>query len=94
MTSLTDDLKLQPMGMPYMLPAWLGCVHWAIGDDSIRKLFKEDTGYDVTSLVGRSPIEEMVDQATGRDREVLIRFCDWVTENIWGIEGVEYNEQD
>ena len=74
----------EPYGLPMMLDAWLGCLHWAIGKDEIRAQFKSDTGKNLESLVGATAFEKMIDKATGYDRELFAAFADWVTINFWG----------
>lgn len=94
MTSLTEDLKYRPYGLPLMLEAWLGCVHWAIGQPEIRDAFRRQEGRDLSVLLNRAPMAQMIDEATGRDREILISFCDWVTVHFWGVEGDEIPDED
>lgn len=86
MDNFFQDLKVRPDGIDFMPEAWLGCVSWAIGKPEMREQFKQDTGLDLSSLVSRDPISAMIDRQTGRERDMLLKFCDWVTENIWGAE--------
>ena len=44
--------------------------------------FVHDTGYTWTP--GRSPLERMVDEATGRDRAIVKAFVRWVNVQVWG----------
>jgi len=89
--SETDELPSLPFGMtktPYCWPAMAGafmsCAVWAASKEEIVKAFEKDTGWDVRTVVLRSSIEKMVDEATGRDREFLGKWYDWVAENIFG----------
>ena len=81
-----DGMKEEPYGLPLMMDAWRGCVHWAIGRQEFRDSFKKDTGNDLEMLVGRSAIEKMIDESCGLDKEMMAQFCDWVTINLWGKE--------
>ncbi len=77
------ERRVRPFGDAEMEPAWGACVAWAMGIDELREQFKHDTGHDLDSLHG-SAVEQMIDEATGRTREIMAAWCDWVTENIWG----------
>ena len=77
-----DIISLKPKGTPdFMVPAWLGCLSWAIGSDDVRTRFTQETG---ERLVSNSPIEQMIDKATGYQDHVITQFVLWVNENIWG----------
>lgn len=72
----------------YMAPAYYGCLRWALTFDPILERFKSDTGKGLPAA--RSPIEKMVDQATGHDpyEDFFRAFVSWFNENIWGaIDG-------
>lgn len=84
--TVVSKLTKKPLGLPLMYDAWAGCLHWAIGNDDIRRRFQKDTGIDLNVLAGRSRMEILVDEATGRDSEIIAKFCDWVTENVWGTK--------
>ena len=80
-----DGITRKPYGLPLMMPAWLGCISWAITQDDCLEQFQRDTGLDIRSL-RCSPIEAMIDEATGRRRAMFVAWCDWVTVNLWGEE--------
>ena len=84
-------MKVVPFGLPLMLDAWLGLLYFAIGEREVRARFKCETGYDLDSLAMVAGIDRLVDQATGRDREIIVAFCDWVTVNMWG-DGTDPHE--
>lgn len=73
-TSWDDD--------PLMYPAFMGCVSWALGNDEVMARFRADTGKTWTP--GRTPIERMIDHATGVDLDFFQSFSDWVEANIFG----------
>tara|TARA_R100001530_G_scaffold1886_1_gene3238 strand:- start:15736 stop:16005 length:270 start_codon:yes stop_codon:yes gene_type:complete len=79
-------MKTTPNGInnPILMGAWFSCVSASVGVEGITKSFKDDTGIDITILVNRSPIEKLIDEATGLDKDIAIKWCDWVTKNIWG----------
>jgi hypothetical protein len=66
----------------YLLPAWLGCFSWALGEPEILAAFRIETGNTWTP--GRLPIERMIDDATGADREFFAQFAAWMNATIWG----------
>lgn len=80
---------LMPADTPfYMLPAWLGCIQWAIGEPAIVAAFREETGE--WWIPARSGIERLIDEATGLDRHFIEAFIRWANVNVWGpIDGPE-----
>ena len=78
-----------PYGWPVMKDAFLGCAQWAIGSKDIWLRYKEDTGKDLAdlaNLIPRSPIEAMIDKATGHTDNEIVAFLDWVAVELWGEE--------
>jgi hypothetical protein len=65
-----------------LIPAWLGCLHWALGTPEIVASFREETGQRWTP--GRTGLGQMVDRATGADAAFLTAFAAWMNENLWG----------
>lgn len=66
----------------YMRPAWIGCLHWALGNDEIIAAFRAETGNRWTP--GRTGIDRMIDEATGADRKFFEDFVAWFNCSIWG----------
>lgn len=89
-----SGMKKVPYGLPLMSEAWISCCLWALSEENIKKSFKEDTGFNVDNLTSRTPFETLIDQSTGYERDVIITWLDWVTENVWGVEGVISEEDD
>jgi hypothetical protein len=81
-------IDLKPADTPdYMLSAWIGCLHWALGDPKVLADFRAETGNQWTP--GRTPIDRMIDQSTGADRQFIIEFVKWANVHVWGpIEDV------
>ncbi len=75
-----------PLGIDDSFGSWFACVTHAIGESSIRQQFKADTGWDVESVLIRTPIEAFVDKSTGYEAMLMLKFFDWVTVHIWGEE--------
>ena len=74
----------------FMLSAWLGCLHWALGDPQIRENFYKASGLRWDPP--QTTIEQLVDNATGAAGEYLIAFAAWVNKEIWGeVGGRAYN---
>jgi hypothetical protein len=87
MTDLRATTSDRPTLMPHdtpllMAPAWVGCLHWAASEPSIIKAWQADTGCNWRP--GRTPIDRMIDEATGADYAVFKSFVEWVNKNIWG----------
>lgn len=82
-------MKVIPYGLPLMGDAWAGCMMWAIGKHEVRQVFTEETGLSLEDLVCQSGFARMIDEATGYRRDVVMRFLDWATERLWGIDGLD-----
>lgn len=76
--------NLMPADTPrHMAGAWLGCVVFASRQPDLVAQFVEDTGLRVDGA-GRSPIDRLIDAATGRDDHLVTQFVEWVNRNVWG----------
>jgi hypothetical protein len=67
-----------------MAPAWAGFVQYAITDERVVEQFERETG--VKFSVATTPIDRMIDEATGRVETDIEKFVLWVTERYWGVE--------
>lgn len=77
----------------YMYGAYFSCLHWAIGFEPALQSFTQDTGIPIPT--NRSPIEQMVDKACGRDpgEEFIRAFVPWFNTAVWGkMDGEDANE--
>lgn len=83
---MADDLPEwlhPPSDTPeYMLPAWFGALHHALGEDEIVAAFRADTGMQWRP--GKASIERMIDKATGAEERFLREFVSWFNKNVWG----------
>lgn len=80
------EMKLIPLGWPLMAGAYFGCVSWALDNNDIKRAFKDETGIDLESIANARGEARMIDEATGRTREAMAAFMDFVTRTVWGIE--------
>ena len=67
----------------YMIPAWLSCLYWAVGDADMMDAYRTATGDNWRPSGG---LNAMVDAATGADRAFFLRFAGWFNTNVWGPE--------
>ena len=77
----------RPPGMPddtptYMAPAWVGCLYWAVSEPDVMTTFRAETG--LRWEPGKTGIDELIDQATGADRQFIEAFVAWFNLRIWG----------
>ena len=78
-----DLLALAPEGMPeQLLPAWVVFLQYALGTPEIVATYRRETGDSWEP--GRTPIERMIDEATGRDVQFLRDVIPWVNHELWG----------
>lgn len=87
-----EGMQVVPWGLPLMTEAWISLVIHAVGKDEVISAFKAETGHDLRSLTNASLVAAMADKATGRDRQMMASFCDWVTVNLWG-DGTDPDEK-
>lgn len=74
---------LMPEDTPdYMLPAWLGCMHWAIGNPEVVDAFRAETG--MSYQPPRTGLDAAIDKATGADTAFVEAFILWANIAIWG----------
>jgi hypothetical protein len=64
--------------------AWRDFLLLAYVDPDTRSAFTCATGMELTKPV--STIEQLIDDATGHQPEMLARFIEWATETIWGLD--------
>ena len=65
-----------------MTQAWVDCLRWSVTEPEMLAAFRADTGCDFTP--GLTPIDWMIDGATGRQRAFVEQYVAWFNENIWG----------
>jgi|SRR5882762_5112823 len=71
---------------PIMAQAWGDCLRWSVTEPEILAAFRADTGSTFTH--GGTPIDRMIDQATGKDREFVEQYVSWFNENVWARNNV------
>lgn len=79
---ISDRMAVRPMGLPFMVEAWDGCMHWAFGSVEVRITYQKETGRSL-------PVCRDLDLAhefSADEIEMACQFCDWATVNIWGEE--------
>ncbi len=73
--------------------AWRDFVMFAWQQDEMRRAFTASTGVTLPSG-SRTPIEAMVDEATGAQADALAAFMRWVTVEHWGLEHAPQTYRD
>ena len=68
-----------------MAGAWAAFIQWAAGEPEMRAAFTADTG-EVFLSPPTSPIEDMIDKATGAREANREAFVEWVTREYWGLD--------
>lgn len=59
------------------------CCATAIQTEGFVENYDRITGSHFGSLAKRSPLDAMIDQATGRETEEAAKFCAFVAETVW-----------
>ena len=81
------EMSVTPSGENYlMLPAWKSLVLSTFEDSYMIEIFKLETGIDIKSVVHASDINRMIDEATGKQKDAIVKWCDFVTKLLWGEE--------
>ena len=66
----------------YMYGAWIDCLVWAVSNDKVIDQYKRDTKSGF--VPPNTPIERMIDEATGHGKAEVEKFVEWFNVNIWG----------
>ncbi len=69
---------------PLMAHAYVDCLHWALGCGPILEQYRAETGNKWTP--GRTPLDRMIDDATGAGLGFIKAFVPWFDANVWGPE--------
>ncbi len=72
--------------------AWCALLEYALAIPEHCDAFEKESGHSLKSLVPGNALEIMIDKATGRTDAIFGAWCDWVTVNLWGVEGGEQPE--
>jgi hypothetical protein len=67
---------------PLMALAWRDCLSWAVGEPEILGAFQRETG--TAYAAPRTPLDRMIDKATGVEEHVARAFVKWFNANVWG----------
>jgi hypothetical protein len=59
------------------------CLRQCVSTPEFVAQFDRLTGNHLTEMVARSPLDEMIDKATGRDRAAWLGFIIFVDEMVW-----------
>lgn len=62
---------------------FLGCVREAARQPGLVREFDRLAGTHLSKIAERSPLDAMIDEATGRDREAILKFLDFVYECVY-----------
>ena len=87
-------MKTRPYNLPMAAEMWAGLLGFAIAEPECRAAFKRDTGMDLDRLARRGALDAMIDKATGYEGRVIAAFADWVTVNMWGVEGQVFQGEE
>lgn len=68
---------------PLMQAAWYSALMHATGDPAMRDAFIAETGIAIPGAP-TTPMEKMIDDATGAKGEYLTAFIRWFNANVWG----------
>lgn len=66
----------------FFAPVWASALQFSIGHRETLAQFTADTG--LTYSAPRSPLDAMIDKATGADADAVRAFVVWFNANLWG----------
>lgn len=67
---------------PIMIFAWTACLRYVVGSAERMAEFRADTGMNYTAP--RSPLDSMIDDATGATHAYVMAIARWMNANVWG----------
>ena len=59
------------------------CVNVCAGEASLVEQFDRLTGHHLSKLHLRTGLDQMIDEATGRDQAAMVDFLNFVWDCIW-----------
>ena len=59
------------------------CVSVCASQPSLVAEFDRLSGHHLSTIAGRSPLDMMIDEATGRDRAAIEQFLEFVWDCVW-----------
>ena len=72
---------------PLMHIAWVSGLMFCAKTPEIQDRFLKDTGLKLQ--IAKNPLDRLIDEASGFNEDVALKFAAWYNENVWGIEGEE-----
>jgi hypothetical protein len=81
-----EGMTQTPYGDDEMIPAWIGLLRYALSKEECREEFKMETDIDIADVINSRGLNSLIDQATGYQKNAIIKFADWVTKKLWGVE--------
>lgn len=87
---MTGKLKTSYDNDPIMYGFFVGCVHWALGNETVLDEYRRQTGDGFQAP--QNPFDQMIDKATGNDLAFIQRFSDWVELNLFGTPDDVYGK--
>ncbi len=78
-----------------MAIAWAAFVQWALSEPEARAAFTADTGLTLPPPAPTTPIEALIDAATGAaSTDNLPAFVEWVTREHWVLDEAPQSYRD
>lgn len=71
---------------PLMVWPWYDLLRFCLGQPDCVAQFRADTG-ETWELAGRTPLDRMIDTATGREALFFQAFAKWMNQTQWGEDG-------
>lgn len=78
---------------PVMAVAFVGFIRWAMCEPEVLDHFNHATGIMPWWTQSMSPLDVLIDQASGYEADVVNKFVDWLVENYWGENPFEGGER-
>jgi len=79
-------MSVTPMDWPMASDAFLSLVSYLFAEPKALNKFKEETGHDISELASRTGIETLIDQESGRENELIVKWLDFVAIHYYGVK--------
>lgn len=84
---LPEGMTKTPSGRPEWSYSFYAAASWAAGKKEYVRDFRQETGMDITGIVDeRTPVHKLIETISGKERETLVAWLDWVAEYVYGLE--------
>lgn len=81
-----EGMKQRPYGEDYTFNAWFGCMLYSVNDADVVDAFFNEIKIDIKTVLTKNALQIAIDRKAQIQKDVIVKWCDFVTLKIWGVE--------